>query len=284
MRGIWVEIVAFASDRQSWTVDAFYCDGATDAPGSLDDAPDSGNAFTLMLHKTIGREFPDAFGRTRRLDALGIDSGYRSHVVYATVRSNQRLHENNGQEILYALDGRDGWAKPPIGSPSLVDIDLEGHKVLKGAKIWPTGTWPLKAAFYSDLRKDGVKSGAPTDSQGYCHFGTWLDETYFRQLTSEYLAEETYKGHARKFWKLRASERDNHWLDARVMNMALAEHLGLSSLTPVEWRGLARERGGGTSDALGLPRAAGGAGAAPGPRWPIWTRRTIMTSRPGWNG
>jgi phage terminase large subunit GpA-like protein len=128
MRGIWIEIVAFAPDRQSWTVDASYVDGATDAPGSLDDAPDSGNAFSLMLHKTIGREFADAFGRTRVLDALGVDSGYRSHVVCATVRANQRVHPNSGQEIIYALDGRDGWAKPPIGSPSLVDIDLAGHK------------------------------------------------------------------------------------------------------------------------------------------------------------
>jgi phage terminase large subunit GpA-like protein len=169
-----------------------------------------------------------------------------------------------GQEIVSALDGRDGWAKPPIGSPSLVDIDLAGHKILKGCNIWPTGTWPLKGAFYSDLRKDGVKSGAEADPPGYCHFGTWLDETYFRQLTSEYLAEETYKGRTRKFWKIRASERDNHFLDARIMCMALVEHLGQSSLTPSEWAGLARERGAPASDALGLsPRAAGGHGGAP---------------------
>ena len=48
MRGIWVEIVAFAPDRQSWPVDAFYCDGSTETPGSLHDRPDSGNAFSLM--------------------------------------------------------------------------------------------------------------------------------------------------------------------------------------------------------------------------------------------
>jgi phage terminase large subunit GpA-like protein len=107
------------------------------------------------------------------------------------------------------------------------------------------------------LRKDGVKSGAEVDPPGYCHFGTWLDETYFRQLTAEYLAEETYKGRARKFWKIRASERDNHFLDARIMCMALAEHLGLSSLTPSEWVGLARERG--------APGTAGGPVGAPGP-------------------
>ena len=48
------------------------------------------------------------------------------------------------------------------------------------------------------------------------------------------------------------------------MCMALAEHLGLSSLTPSEWAGLARERGALPSDALGLSRNAGGPGAAPG--------------------
>jgi phage terminase large subunit GpA-like protein len=263
MRGIWVEIVAFAPDRQSWTVDAFYCDGSTEAPGSLSDAPDSGNAFSLMLHKTIGREFSDAFGRTRKLDALGIDSGYRSHVVYATVRANQRLHPTNGQEIIYATDGRDGWGKPPIGSPSLADIDFAGHRVRKGCKIWPVGTWPLKGAFYSDLRKEGLRSGAEVDPPGYCHFASWLDEGYFRQLTAEYLAEETYKGRARKFWKIRASQRDNHWLDTRVICMALAEHLGLSSITPAEWAGLAKERGSPAPEALGLFRAAAGAQAAP---------------------
>ena len=66
-------------------------------------------------------------------------------------------------------------------------------------------------------------------------------------------------GRARKFWKIRASERDNHFLDCRIMCMALAEHLGLSSLTPSEWAGLTRERG-----ASACPRNAGGPGAAPG--------------------
>jgi hypothetical protein len=28
------------------------------------------------------RDWPDAFGRRRKLDALGIDSGYQSHAVY----------------------------------------------------------------------------------------------------------------------------------------------------------------------------------------------------------
>ena len=148
LRGIWVEIVAFAPNRESWVVDAFYCDGSTETPGSLDDAVDSGNAFSLLLHKTIGRQFPNAFGGVRTLDALGIDSGFRTHVVYATVRTNQRLHQWTGHEILHALDGRDGWFKPPIGTPSPVDINLAGSRVRQGCKLWPVGTWPLKGAFY----------------------------------------------------------------------------------------------------------------------------------------
>jgi hypothetical protein len=36
----------------------------------------------------------------------------------------------------------------------------------------------------------------------------------------------------------------DHWLDTRVYCLALAEHLGLSSLTADEWAGLAKERGG----------------------------------------
>ena len=172
MRGVWVNIIAFAPNRQTWVVDAFYVDGSTEAPGRLSDAPDCGNAFSVTLQKTIGRDFPDAFGRTRKLDALGIDAGYRSHIVYATVSANQRLHPMSGQEIIFATDGRDGWNKPPMGSPSLVDIDLAGHRVKKGCKLWPIGTFPLKAAFYADLRKEGLRSGAEVDPPGYCHFGS----------------------------------------------------------------------------------------------------------------
>jgi phage terminase large subunit GpA-like protein len=204
MRGIWVEVLAIAPDRQAYLVDALYLDGATEAP--------DGESFEL-LRRVLDREYPDAFGRTRRLDGLAVDSGYRSHVVYAWVRANQRIHPDTGLDMVLAVDGRDGWGRPAIGTPSLVDIDLAGRKVKKGCKVWPVGTWPLKGAFYEDLNKDGVKSGKTCDPEGYCHFGTWVDEGYFRQLTAEYLAEETFRGRQRKIWKIRASERDNHFLD-----------------------------------------------------------------------
>jgi phage terminase large subunit GpA-like protein len=101
----------------------------------------------------------------------------------------------------------------------------------------------LKGVFYSDLRKDGVRAGAEVDPPGYCHFPSWLDDSYFRQITSEYLAEEIFKGKPRKFWKLRGGQRDNHFLDCRAYNLALAEYLGIQKMTSEDWSELARERG-----------------------------------------
>ena len=258
MRGIWYEVVAWAPNRESWVVDAKYLDGSTEAP--------DGEAFQL-LRRELDRDFPDAFGKTRRLDALGVDSGYRSHVVYAWRRDNDRMHPDTGQSVVLALDGRDGWGHPAVGTPKLVDIDLGGRKLRKGGRLWPVGTWPLKAAFYSDVAKQGIVSGATVDPSGFCHFGKWQDEAYFRQVTAEYLTDDKLRGKTRRVWKLRASERDNHFLDCRVYNMALAEYLGLSGWTPAEIAALSKSRGLPESNAPALfaPRAEAPAPAAVGP-------------------
>lgn len=270
MRGIWYEITAWAPDGQSWVVDSDYCDGDTDDPESP--------AFALLHKATLGRTFPDAFGGERRLDALGVDSGYRSHVVYSWVRQNQQLHPDTGKDVVLALDGRDGWSLPAIGMPKLVDIDLAGRKIRQGCKLWPVGTWSLKGTIYDDLRKDGLKSGALRDPGGYCHFPLWLGMNYFEQLTAEYLADEKYRGRTRKVWKVR---RDNHLLDCRVYNRALADYLGLSSTSPEDWAALARHRG---LPAEVTRRDLFSAPAQPAP--PSETPATIVDPQPegGWIG
>ena len=57
-----------------------------------------------------------------------------------------------------------------------------------------------------------------------------------------------FKGRNRKIWKTRPAQPDNHLLDCRVYNFALAEYLGLSATSDAEWAQLARRRG--------LPEAA----------------------------
>lgn len=233
MRGVWVEITAHGADRQSWLVDRFYLDGDTGAP----DAP----VFADLLARTVDRSFPDAFGRARQIDAVAIDTGYRSHVVYSFVRNNQRLHPETGKDLILAVDGRKGWNLPAIGTPKLVDIDLEGRKVQQGCKLWPVGTWSLKSTFYTDLHKQGLKSGALIDPPGYCHFGMWVDEGYFKQVTAEHLEDIIVRGQVTgRRW---AASGENHLLDCRIYALALIEYLGLSSMTPEEWAALARARG-----------------------------------------
>jgi len=223
MHGIWVEVVAWAPNRESWVIFADYLDGDT--------TNHNAGAF-LKLAELYDREWLDSFGGRRRADAFGVDSGFRSHVVYAWCSTRVNA---------YAVDGRDGWNRPALGSPSVVDIDLNGKKI-GSIKLWPVGTWPLKGHWYEDLRRDGRKSGHEVDPPGYCHFGTFLDENYFKQVTSEYLAEKPSRGgRSTKVWQPRGNQ-DNHWLDCRVYNMALADHLGLSSMTEEEWKILARER------------------------------------------
>ncbi|WP_316168947.1 MULTISPECIES: phage terminase large subunit family protein [unclassified Bradyrhizobium] len=222
MRGIYVEIVAFAPNRESWVVYADVLEG---------DTTDANAGAFLKLADLYRREWPDAFGNKRQVDAFGVDTGFRSHVVY---------HWCSSRHLAYALDGRDGWTAPPLGTGAIKDIDLDGNKV-GIVKLWPVGTWSLKAHWYEDLRREGRTAGHEVDPPGFCHFGMWLDEVYFKQVTAEYLAEKTVRGRKTKAWEVRGNQ-DNHFLDCRVYNYALAEHLGLSSMTAEEWKLLARER------------------------------------------
>jgi len=233
MRGLWLNIVAFAPNGESWDVDALYIDGDT----SKVDGP----AFQQLRKETIDREFPDPWGRGRKLDALGVDSGYRAHIVYAWVRRHQQVHPISGRDIILATKGLEGWGRPAIGQPSLVDIDLDGKKIRQGAKVWGIGTWSLKASLYSNLRQTIPEPPLePIAPDGYCHFGTWNDEVYFKQLTAEQLEDVKHRGRVthQKWVRL----RENHFHDCRVGALALADYLGLNSTTPEQWASLAQAR------------------------------------------
>lgn len=223
MSGIYYEIKAYGPDRQKWVVDAGILEGGTDDPQR--------GAF-LKLDAVKSKYYPDAYGGSRQVDAFGVDSGFRSHVVYTWVRNRPGA---------FALKGLDGWSRPALGTGTPVDIDFNGQRIRNGVRVWGVGTWSLKGAHYADLRKEGIASGKDVDPPGYCHFGTWLDEVYFRQITSEYLASERFRDRERRVWKVRAGE-ENHFLDCTIYNDALADYLGVSRLTPEEWAELAAER------------------------------------------
>lgn len=231
--GIYVEVVAFSADRQSWVVDAIVIGGDTDNP--------DGGAFA-RLSELYESKWPDAFGHLRSVDAFGVDSGFRSNVVYAWCRT---------RPATFALKGGDGWARQPMSTPSLVDVNVAGKKIPQGASVWTVGTWALKAQLYALLRKLRVAEGADDEPSGCCHFGDFLESHYFVQLTNEYLIDERVKGRLKRVWKERGP---NHFLDCRIYNHALADYLGMNRMTAREWQHLAKLRGVPDSAAFG-PRA-----------------------------
>src|SRR5690606_7245108 len=70
--GIYCEGVVFSEDRQSWNVFAEFFEGATDNPQA---------GAWLLLDAFCAQEFPDANGVLRKIEALGVDSGYRTNQV-----------------------------------------------------------------------------------------------------------------------------------------------------------------------------------------------------------
>ena len=224
MRGIYYEVLAHAPNRATWVIDADYIDGAT--------TDHDGGAFT-GLHELWSKTWPDAFGHRRRWDEFGIDANYHTGAV---------LTWSRGHPGVKALQGRDGWGHPPLGVASDVDVDYRGRRWKGGAKLRGVGTWPLKSTLYARLALAAKASGTAVEyPPGYCHFGRFLDENYFRQLTSEHLVEDTKRGRKIQIWKA-AAHTDNHFLDCRVYNMALADAY-LSTFTADDWARLAAERG-----------------------------------------
>jgi len=224
MRGIYVEVLAHGHDRQSWTIFADYLDGAT-----TDVDAGAFAALSELWHRT----WRDGYDNEWKHDEFGIDAGYRTDVVYEWTRRHPGAK---------ALKGAEGWGRVPLGVASDVDVDYRGRRMKGGAKVRAVGTWPLKSAFYADLALSASTDGsAVTYPAGYCHFGAFLDENYFKQLTAEYLDDEVYRGRPRKVWKL-GNNRENHFLDCRIYNRALA-HAYLASYTKDDWARVAKERG-----------------------------------------
>lgn len=222
--GIWVEHVGFAPNRENWSIWHEFLEG---------DTTDHNAGAFLKLAEIYDRKWPDAFGGMRDHDAMFVDAGDggRANQVYAFCRTRSKA---------YAIKGMPGWTTPAIGTPSQVDVTVNGQKIKGGATLWPVGTWSLKALWYSDLRKDGIRSGAEIDPPGYVHLREGNDERYCKQVTAEYLETVTERGRTMRKWK---EAGPNHLLDARIYAMAAAEMMGLTRLTEAQWAELARHRG-----------------------------------------
>ena len=111
----------------------------------------------------------------------------------------------------------------PLGIATDQDIDYRGRKIRGGAKLRAIGTWPLKSKFYTYPALTPIVEGSALNyPPGYCHFGRFLDENYFQADHFRVSWKRiSYRGRVRKVWN-RARIAENHFLDTRVGNLALA--------------------------------------------------------------
>lgn len=219
--GIYVEFVAFGSDRQSWSIHAEFLEGDTD---------DKNSGAWVKLDQLYRKAWPDSFGGQRRQEAMAVDAGDGN-------RTTQVLEWCRERPDTYAIAGKHGRGVPAIGVPTRKAVRKGGkRKRIGSTMLWPVGTWSLKGEFYGNLHRLGLRSGEVADPPGYCHFNEARNEEFFRQLTAEYFDQKMVRGRVIEEWK--KTRKDNHFLDCRIYAMAMAEHMGLSRLTPAGWAAL----------------------------------------------
>lgn len=208
-----VEIVAWGSDKQSWSVDYRTIEADTDDITSYERLNDLLNESWPM------HENPKCKLSLRQ---IAIDSGYNTSRVYEWSKNKK------GKVI--AVKGSDSQPSL-VGKPKHMEVGYAGQRVKRGVMVWPVGVSIAKTELYGWLNLKKPISNAPFPP-GYCHFPQYDDE-YFKMLTAEEIVVRRVRGFNRYQWeKTRAR---NEALDARVYARAAACVVGLDRFTDSEW-------------------------------------------------
>lgn len=161
-------------------------------------------------------------GQMLNIAAVFVDSGgSATQEVYTYTYPRRRRH-------IYAIKGASRPNRPILsGKPSLVDVKYNGKIDQKGAQMWLIGT---------DTAKDYLaarwhKASGP----GAIHFPQGLDESYYKQLTAEYITHKYTRGHKVRIWEKKQNDR-NEALDLTVYNLAAAHFCGLHKKTEHQWQ------------------------------------------------
>jgi len=205
------EVVGWAPNKESWSVDAGELHGDT----ALD-------STWAQLDALLSRAFVGADGRDHSIAMLAVDSGYNTQVVYGWARQHPMSR-------VIACKGM-STARMLVSTPSPVDVTVRGRKMQRGYKVWPTSPDIGKAELYGWLRLKLDENGeAPP---GYCHFPEHGQE-FFKQITGEHLVTTVNRRTHRATMQWQCiPNRENHALDARILARVAAAVLGIDRLAP----------------------------------------------------
>jgi phage terminase large subunit GpA-like protein len=173
----------------------------------------AGEEVWKELAQVLSQRYPHAGGGELGIELFGVDTGYKTHHVYAFCAKHPTAR---------ALDGRAGWNLQPLGNPKKVKAKLDGRLVAK-TLLYPTGTWNLKSELHYSLRLM-IEKGAGYRCGGRGHFHKAIDQDYVRELVAEVLTEETARGKITRAWMKRAGFRNEEtdiWVGARALAWAL---------------------------------------------------------------
>lgn len=233
--GLFLELVGWGENAESWQLDARFIAGATDVKME-------GAWADLDAYCQRGVTFPG--GKVQPIDMTAVDAGYHTEAAQAfCARRPNRL----------AVFGRDGWTRPILGRGEALRYGKQGKQAGRASKrsdekAYIVGTFGAKASWYGFLRSTIAYSAAIIAEgagalvpRGLCHFGRDTADDWFEMATAETIVAKVVNGYPRRIWQVMPG-RQNHYLDCRVYNMAAAEKLLLDTLTKEDWERLRSDR------------------------------------------
>jgi terminase, large subunit len=208
------ELVGWAPSKESWSIDKGEIHGDTSLEASEPGSP------WAKLEELLARTFLVDDGRELPIAMLAVDSGYNTQAVYNWCRSKPLSR-------VIACKGIAG-SRALVGAASPVDVTWRGKRWQRGYRVWPVGVDIAKSELYGWL---GLQRGSGEPPPGFCHFPAY-DEEFFRQLTAEHLVTVVSKTtrRATMTWHV-LPNRENHYLDARILARVAAAVLGIDRLT-----------------------------------------------------
>ncbi len=204
---IWYEFRTWGYQRQSWLVAEGACE-------TLEDFYEIGeNGFDCQVAGDDTKVTPEGMSA----DVYVIDSGNWTDKIYDFVRSHAKCHavKGEGQHGSTSLD----WSV----KPSKVEYTPRGTIAKRSLRLLR-----INVSYYKSMlhRLWQVLPGEP----GYWSVHADTSEEYFQQITAEHSVWITNKRQGRKvrklIWDLKPGRKHNHYLDAVVYGMAIADFKG----------------------------------------------------------